>query len=90
MLIICKYFIAQIAEIAVILHWKKIKTGISDYPSPGEIKLKISRLFVFKPTPIFSDAEMKAISGVNENSDAIVSCSRQLMWMVCIADTREG
>ena len=28
-----KYFIAQKAE--TILHWKKVKTGISDYPSVG-------------------------------------------------------
>ena len=33
-----KYFIAQIAENIFILHWeKKVKTGISDNLSPGEI-----------------------------------------------------
>ena len=35
---------------------KKVKTGISQ----DEIKLKISSLF-FKPTPIFSDTEMKVV-----------------------------
>ena len=43
-----KSFIAKIAENTYILHWKKrVKTGISDYLSPGEIKVKISRLFFF-------------------------------------------
>ena len=43
-----KYFIAQIVENTFIFAQKKnVKTGISDYPSPGEIKS------FFKPTPIF-------------------------------------
>ena len=40
-----KYFIAQIAESTFILHWKIVKTGIPDYPSPGGIEKQISRLF---------------------------------------------
>ena len=52
-----KYFVAQIAENIFIWPGKKVKTGILDYPSPGEIEIKISRLFFFKPTPIFSNAE---------------------------------
>ena len=56
-----KYFIAQITENTFILHWKKVKTGISDLSSPGEIEIKISRLFFFKPTPIFSYVDMKVV-----------------------------
>ena len=37
---------------------KNVKTGILNYPSPGETEIKISHLF-FKPTPIVPDAEMK-------------------------------
>ena len=60
--ILNKYFIAQMAKNTFILHWKKVKTGISAYPSPGEIKLKISSFFFsFKPTPIRSDTEMKVV-----------------------------
>ena len=64
-----KYFIAQIAENTFVLHWekskkkkkkKKKKKEMSDYPPPGEIKLKISRLF-FQATSIFSDAEVKVV-----------------------------
>ena len=41
---------------------KKFKTGISDYPSPDEIEIKkLAACFFFKPTPIFSNAEMKVI-----------------------------
>ena len=43
-----------------ILHWKKVETGISDYPSPGAIKLKIS-CFFYKPTSISSGVEMKVV-----------------------------
>ena len=74
-------FIAQIAENTFILHWKKVKTGIADYLSPAEIKIKIAAssifffffffffffvclfcfVLFFKPTPIFSDAEVKVV-----------------------------
>ena len=42
-----EYFIALMAEntCTSILHWKKVKTGILDYLSPGDIKLKIGNLF---------------------------------------------
>ena len=66
-----KYSIAQTAENTFILHLnKKVKTVISDYPSQGEIELKISRLFFFKPTPIFSNAKMKILG----NSIVLIDC----------------
>ena len=53
------YFIAHIAKNAFVLHWKKkVKTGISDYPSLAVIE--IATCF-FEPTAIFSDAEMKVV-----------------------------
>ena len=54
-----KYFVDQIVEITFILNSKKFKTRISDYTSPGEIELKINRLFFFEPTSISADADMK-------------------------------
>ena len=38
--ILNKYFIVQRAENTFILHWKKVKTGIPDYPSLGEIETR--------------------------------------------------
>ena len=51
------YFIAQIAENTFILQWKKVKTGIADYPSLGEIKTKYKPLG-FLIQHIFSNAEI--------------------------------
>ena len=48
-----KYFVAQIAENIFIWPGKKVKTGILDYPSPGEIEIKISRLFFLSPLLFF-------------------------------------
>ena len=52
-----KYFIVLIAENTIILHWKKVKTGILDYTSLDENELKLSTCYL-KPTLIFSDAEI--------------------------------
>ena len=56
-----KYFVTQIAENTFILHWKKVKTRISDYPSPGETEIKQNRRLFSRPTSTFSDAEMKVV-----------------------------
>ena len=56
-----KYFIVQIAENTFILHWNKNQnrtTGLPG-PSPGEIEVKKIVVCFAKPTPVFSDVEMK-------------------------------
>ena len=58
-----KYFIVQIAENPSYCIGKEVKTGIPDNPSPDEIEIKKKIATCFsKPTPIFTDLEMK-VSG---------------------------
>ena len=45
--ILNKYFIAQIAVNTCIFHWKKVKTGMSDYPFRVKLNLKLATLFFF-------------------------------------------
>ena len=55
------YFIAQIAENIFISHWEK-KPKQENWTAPLQVvKLKISLVFSFKPTPIFSDTEIKVV-----------------------------
>ena len=56
-----KYFIVQIAENTFILPGKEVKKGILDYPSPGETEIKKIGACFSKPTPIFSDVQMKVV-----------------------------